>query len=60
MRLGAVQGVVKDADGSTIYDWAAELGQAIRRRSISISTRCSAAGVLRQRCTTAVRSMTRA
>jgi len=27
-RLGVIQGVLKDADGSTIYDWNAEFSQA--------------------------------
>lgn len=29
MRLGAVQGIVKDADGTTIYDYSAEFEQTI-------------------------------
>ena len=29
MRLGCVQGLVVDADGSTLFDWAAEFGQSI-------------------------------
>jgi hypothetical protein len=29
MRLGAVQGLLADADGTTIYNWATEFGQTI-------------------------------
>jgi hypothetical protein len=60
MRLGAVQGLVKDADGSTIYDWASEFGQTIPAEvDFDLDNASPAAGVLRQKCTAAVRSITR-
>jgi hypothetical protein len=60
MRLGAVQGIVKDADGSTIYDWATEFGQTIPAEvDFDLDNANPASGVLRQKCTVAVRSMTR-
>jgi hypothetical protein len=58
--LGAVQGLVADADGSTIYDWAAEFSQAIPGEvDFDLDNASPAAGVLRKRCTAAVRSITR-
>lgn len=43
MRLGAVQGVVVDADGSVIYDWFSEFGQT-EADAISIKLAKSGAG----------------
>jgi hypothetical protein len=61
MRLGAVQGLVTDADGSTIYDWASEFSQTIPVEvDFDLDAASPAAGVLRKRCTTATRSMMRA
>lgn len=61
LRLGAVQGLVADADGSTIYDWASEFGQTIPAEvDFDLDAASPAAGVLRKRCTVAVRSITRA
>jgi hypothetical protein len=60
LKLGAVQGLVTDADGSTIYDWASEFGQTIPAEvNFDLSNTAAQAGVLRNRCTTAVRSITR-
>lgn len=61
MRLGAVMGLTADADNSTIYDWAAVFGQAIPAEvGFDLTNPTPAAGVLRQRVTEAVRSITRA
>jgi len=61
MRLGAVQGLVTDADGSTIYAWDTEFGQTIPAEvDFDLDNAAPAAGVLRQKCTVAVRTMTRA
>lgn len=59
MRLGAVQGIVKDADGATIYNYATAFGQSIPAEVTwtlsstvddgSISTQCNVTrrGILR-------------
>ena len=61
MRLGAVQGLTADADGSTIYAWDTEFGEVIPAEvDFDLDAATPAAGILRTRCTTAVRSMTRA
>lgn len=61
MRLGALQGLLLDADGSTIYDWADEFDQTIPAEvDFDLDNAAPAAGVLRKACTAAVRSMTRA
>lgn len=60
-RLGCVQGIVLDADGSTIIDWASELGQTIPAEvDFDLDNASPVAGILRKRCTTAIRTMTRA
>lgn len=60
MRLGAIQGLTADADGTTIYNWATEFGQTIPAEvDFDLDAASPAAGILRTRCTTAVRSMTR-
>ncbi len=45
MRLGAVQGKVLDADGSTIIDWEVELGQAIPAEGGRLRSRQRVAGL---------------
>lgn len=62
MRLGAVQGKVFDSNGTTvIYDWASEFDQTIPAEvDFDLDAGSPAAGILRTRCTTAIRSMTRA
>ena len=60
LRLGCVQGVVTDADSSTIYNWATELSQTIPTEvDFDLDAASPASGILRKRCTTAVRSITR-
>lgn len=59
-RLGAVQGLVTDADGSTIYNWATEFGQTIPAEvDFDLDNANPASGVLRKACTAAIRSITR-
>ncbi|MHB2169955.1 major capsid protein [Alsobacter sp. R-9] len=61
LRLGCVQGVVTDSDGSTIYNWATEFGVSIPTEvDFDLDNASPASGVLRQKCTAAVRSITRA
>jgi len=60
LRLGVVQGVVTDADGSTWIDWADALGQTIPAEvDFDLDAANPVAGVIQKRCTTAVRSMIR-
>lgn len=60
MRLGAVQGLLADADGSTLYNWATEFSQNIPTEvDFDLDNASPASGILRTRCTTAVRSITR-
>ena len=60
MRLGCVQGLVTDADGSTIYNWASEFGQTIPAEvDFDLDNAAPASGALRKKCTAAVRSITR-
>ncbi len=60
MRLGAVQGLVKDAAGETIYNYATEFDQTIPAEvDFDLDAASPVAGILRTRCTTAIRSMTR-
>lgn len=61
LRLSCIQGTVTDADGSTIYNWATEFGQTIPAEvDFDLDNASPASGVLRKKCTTAVRSMKRA
>jgi hypothetical protein len=60
MRLGCVQGLTADADGTTLYNWATEFGQTIPAEvDFDLDNASPAAGILRTRCTAAVRSVTR-
>jgi hypothetical protein len=60
LKLGCVQGVVTDADGSTWIDWASELGQTIPGEvDFDLDASTPALGALRKKCTAAVRSITR-
>lgn len=57
-RLGCIQGVVTDADGSTIYNWATEFGQTIPAEvDFDLDNASPASGVLRKKCTAAIRSI---
>ena len=60
-RLGLVQGVTVDADGSTLYDWAAEFGQPIPGEvNFDLANPSPAPGILKKKCNDIVRTMTRA
>jgi major capsid protein E len=60
LRLGCVTGSVLDADGSTIYNWATEFGQTIPAEvDFDLDAASPASGILRTRCTAAIRSMSR-
>lgn len=57
-RLNAVQGLVLDKDGSTIYDWASQFGQTIPAEvDFDLDNASPASGALRIKCTAAVRSI---
>lgn len=61
MRLGAVQGTVLDADGSTIYDWFTEF--SITQDSeidFDLDAASPASGVVRKKCNQVLRQMARA
>ncbi|MEK9754999.1 MAG: major capsid protein [Rhodospirillaceae bacterium] len=61
LRLGCVQGTVLDADGSTIYNWATELGQTIPAEvDFDLDNANPASGALRKLVTAAKRSILRA
>lgn len=59
MRLGAVQGLVTDADGSTtLFDWASELSQTIPAEvDFDLDNASPASGAVRKKCNAVVRSM---
>lgn len=60
MRLGAIQGKVLDADGSTvIYDWFSEFG-ITQAAEIAFDFANQTDGDLRQKCTQLARAMKRA
>lgn len=58
MRLGCVQGLVVDADSSTLYDWATEFGQSIPAEiDFDLDNAAPASGVVRKNCNAVVRSI---
>lgn len=58
MRLGAIHGIVKDADGSTIYNWFDELSvQEPTEVDFDLDNASPASGALRKKCTAVVRAM---
>jgi len=60
LRLGCIQGLVTDADGSTIYNWATEFSQTIPAEvDFDLDNASPASGVVRKACTAAVRSITK-
>lgn len=60
LKLGCVQGVVKDADGSTIYDWASEFSQSIPAEvDFDLDNASPAAGAVRKKCNAVIRSITK-
>jgi hypothetical protein len=61
MRLGAVQGIVLDATGSTIYNWFTEFGISQPAEiDFDLDNASPAAGALRTLCNGVVRTMARA
>jgi hypothetical protein len=61
MYLGAVQGLVTDADGTTLYDWAAEFNQVIPAEvDFDLDNASPASGVVRKACNAARRSILKA
>jgi hypothetical protein len=61
MRLGAIHGVVKDADGSTIYDWFDELGVTQATEiDFDLDNASPASGAVRKKCSEVVRAMMKA
>jgi hypothetical protein len=61
MRLGAVQGVVTDADGSTLFDWFSEFGVSQDAEiDFDLDNASPASGVVRKKCNQVVRQMIRA
>lgn len=59
MRLGAVQGLLLDADGTTIYNWFTEWG-IVQAAELSFNFATLIDGALRKRCAEIVRAMQRA
>ncbi len=60
MRLGAVQGLVVDADSATLFDWASLLSQTIPTEvDFDLDNASPASGVLRKLCNVAKRSVLR-
>lgn len=60
LRLGCVQGLVADADGATIYDWATEFGQTIPAElAFDLTAASPASGAVRRQCAAVVRSIQR-
>lgn len=60
LRLGCVQGLVLDADSTTIVDWAAELGQTIPAEiNFDLTNNNPASGAVRANCDKVTRSIRR-
>jgi hypothetical protein len=59
LRLGAVQGIVLDADGSTIRDWYAEWGVS-QPAEIDFNLDATSGAAIRTACDGVVRAMARA
>ena len=61
MRLGAIQGVVTDADSSTIYDWFTEFGVTQDTEiDFDLDNASPASGAVRKLCSQVIRQMARA
>ncbi len=61
MRLGAVQGILLDASGSTIYNWFTEFGFTQPAEiDFDLDNASPAQGALRKKCNDVVRTMARA
>lgn len=60
-RLGAVQGIVLDADGSTLIDWFSEFAVTQPTEiDFDLDAASPASGVVRKKCAQVVRAMMRA
>lgn len=60
LKLGAVQGIVNDADGTLIYNWATEFNQSIPAEiNFDLENANPASGAVRKQCTQVVRSIRR-
>lgn len=61
MRLGAIQGIVTDADASTIYNWFTEFG-IVQPTEIDfdLDNASPASGAVRTKCNEVIRGITRA
>lgn len=60
LRMGCVTGIVKDADGSVIYNWAEEFGQAQPTEiNFDLANASPAEGALKKKCNQVVRSITK-
>lgn len=61
MMLGAVQGIVTDADASTIYDYFSEFGiVAATEINFDLAAASPASGAVRKKCSQVVRQMQKA
>jgi len=61
MRLGAVQGIVTDADGSTLFNWFTEFGVSQAAEiDFDLDNGSPASGAVRKNCNAVVRAMQRA
>jgi hypothetical protein len=61
MRLAAIQGLLIDADGSTLFDWFAEFGiTAATEVAFDLNHASSVDGALRIQCNKVVRAVARA
>lgn len=58
-RLGAVQGILLDSDGSTLYNWFDEFG-ITPPTEVAFDLAAKTAGTLRPKCNAIVRAMMRA
>lgn len=61
MRLGAIQGIVKDADGSTLFNWFDEFDVTQPTEiDFDLDAATPASGVVRKKCNEVIRAMKRA
>lgn len=61
LRLGAIQGIVKDADGSTLVDWYGVIGQSQPTEiAFDLANAAPASGAVRTLCNGVTRAILRA
>jgi hypothetical protein len=61
MRLGAVQGIVTDANGATLFNWFTEFGiQQPGELDFDLDNANPASGAVRKKCNEVIRAMMRA